>query len=184
MLTAYDSNPSFQRGIAGGGLKTGQIIGATDARGEQVEGNQIRNNRIGGVSIEHGHHNVIAGNKFEKNRDGVQLWANLDEQRNTAEFGEFFPEGLESHTTEIRGNDFVRHDHAIHCWSARGETPLVRCHHFTITDNTLTDNRIAIKLDRVRDSRVQGNQILSNVEAGISMTGCQDLAISDNVMDR
>lgn len=150
----------------------------------QVEGNQIRNNRIGGVSIEHGHHNVITGNKFEKNRDGVQLWANLDDQRNTAEFGAFFPEGRESHTTEIRGNDFARHDHAIHCWSARGEAPIARCHHFAITDNTLTDNRIAIKLDRVRDSRVQGNQILSNVEAGIRMTGCQDMAIADNVMDR
>ena len=28
--------------VAGGGLKTGQVIGATDARGEQIVGNPIR----------------------------------------------------------------------------------------------------------------------------------------------
>jgi hypothetical protein len=28
--------------LAGGGLKTGQVIGGTDARGEQVRGNPIR----------------------------------------------------------------------------------------------------------------------------------------------
>jgi hypothetical protein len=32
--------------VAGGWLKTGQIIGATDARGEQIVGNPIRGQNV------------------------------------------------------------------------------------------------------------------------------------------
>ena len=72
------------------------------------------------MAIEHGHHNTINANAFEKNRDGVQLWVNLDAQRGAALFRQCFPDSAESHDTAIQDNTFTRHDHAIRCWSARG----------------------------------------------------------------
>ncbi len=146
-----------------------------------VEDNRIAGNRIAGVAIEHGHHNTIAGNAFERNRDGVQLWANLDSQRSTGRFSAYFPDCAHSHESAITRNTFSRHDNAIHCWSARGEATQ-RCHHFSVLDNEIIDNRVGVFFERVRLSQIMRNKIRDNVEAGVKMVGCADVTIDENDM--
>jgi parallel beta-helix repeat protein len=146
-----------------------------------VENNSIRNNRIAGIAIEHGRQNKIENNIFEKNREGVQLWVNPDKKRGAGLFRQFFPDNTDSHETVIRKNKFTRHDTAIHCWT---DERTLRCHHFTIYDNDLSDNRVAVLFERVRDSTISENRIVGNVEAGVKLVGCKDVSVGGNEMER
>lgn len=149
-----------------------------------VEGNSIKGNRIAGVAIEHGHRNTIAGNIFERNGSGAQLWVNADAQRRTELFREFYPEHADSYETHIVGNTFVHNDFAIRAWTerdARYAGP--RCHHFNVHGNKLRDNRVGVQFERVRDSLIQDNEIRANLEAGIKLIGCRDVSVSGNQMD-
>lgn len=148
-----------------------------------VEDNDIANNRIAGVAIEHGHHNTIQANRFDRNRIGVQLWANIDAHRGTELFRQYFPAGANSHETRIAGNQFSKHDTAIYCFSERGEQAEQRCHSFDVNGNTLTDNRIGVHFERVRDSHIVNNRIFDNVVAGIKLIGCGDVTVDANALD-
>ncbi|MCL5998178.1 MAG: right-handed parallel beta-helix repeat-containing protein [Chloroflexi bacterium] len=147
----------------------------------RVENNTIKHNRIAGVAIEHGHANSIKNNQFEYNRTGVQLWVSA-----RAAFSNYFPECAESYETNITGNHFSRHDQAIHVWTERadGGPSARRCHHFTLLDNTITDNRVGVQLERVRDSVVQNNRVYDNPEAGVKMVGCKDVKVEANQLER
>ncbi len=147
--------------------------------GTTVEGNSIKGNRIAGVAIEHGHHNTIRGNTFERNRDGAQFWVNA-----RPDFLDDYPECVETGDTEVSGNTFTRNDAAIRIWTARDEAdatpPAPRCHHFTVARNALSDNRIAALLERVRESTLYDNRITGNVEAGIKLVGCAGVNTDGN----
>jgi parallel beta-helix repeat protein len=148
-----------------------------------VEGNSIKGNRIAGLAIEHGHHNTITDNAFERNGTGVQLWVNGDGKRGAGVFRQFYPEGAESHETEISGNTFVHNDFAVRGWTERDEGYSVpRCHHFRVTGNTLSDNRVGVQFERVRDSAIYQNKITGNLEAGIKLIGCMDVSATGNEM--
>ena len=45
-----------------------------------VRGNEIKSNRFDGIAIEHGQENVIAGNRIERNRNGIRLWSDATRQ--------------------------------------------------------------------------------------------------------
>jgi parallel beta-helix repeat protein len=147
-----------------------------------VDDNDIAHNRIAGIAIEHGHHNTITANRFDRNRIGVQLWANVDAHRSTELFKQYFPEGAHSHATRVNGNHFAKHDIAVHGFSERGEQAEQRCHSFEVSDNTLTDNRVAVQFERVRDSQIFNNRIYDNVVAGIKLVGCNDVSADGNEM--
>lgn len=143
-----------------------------------VEGNSIRGNRIAGVAIEHGHHNTIRNNTFERNRDGAQFWVNAKPA-----FIDYFPECAESGDTEVADNTFIRNDAAVRVWTGRADgapPPAPRCHHFTVTRNGLDDNRIAVLFERVRDSTVYANRLRGNVEAGLKLVGCRGVNTDGN----
>jgi parallel beta-helix repeat protein len=146
-----------------------------------VENNSIRGNRTAGVAIEHGHDNVIAGNTFERNREGVQLWVGA-----RAAFAEYFPDCVESYNTTLRANTFTRHERAVHAWTERqANAPLVRgLHHLTLSENAITDNRVGVALERVRESMVQSNRILTNPEAGVMLLGCKDVKVEGNELEQ
>lgn len=149
-----------------------------------VENNSIKDNWIAGVAIEHGHHNTIEGNTFERNREGVQLWVGAASGTRPA-FVDWFPESAESYETAIKGNTFTRHDIAVHGWSALREGGSgLRCHHFTVVENELADNRVAIQFERVRESSIANNRIFDNAEAGIKLIGSPDVAVAANQMER
>ena len=141
-----------------------------------VADNSIVGNRIAGVAIEQGHHNAIRHNTFARNRDGVQFWVGA-----RPAFTNFYPECAESYETDIADNEFTRHDSAIRIWTER-EAAALRCHNFRITGNTISDNRIAAQIERVRDSIIQNNRIKNNVESGLMLIGCQDVQTSANEM--
>ncbi len=146
-----------------------------------VTGNTIRNNRTAGIAIEQGYGNSITANQFERNREGVQLWAQAQPA-----FTAYFPECAESFDTIISDNAFTRHDAAVHIWTEKGmgNSTARRCHHFTLTKNTISDNRVGITLERVRASVIQNNRIVDNTEAGIKMVGCQDVNVGANEMEK
>lgn len=146
-----------------------------------VENNSIRHNRTAGVAIEHGHSNIISGNQFEHNREGVQLWVNAQPG-----FIDYFPDCAETYETTLADNTFSRHDAAIHVWSEKlAEAPASRrCHHIALSKNDITDNRVGIDMARVRESTIQGNRIYDNLEAGVKMAGCKDVSVGSNEMDK
>lgn len=145
-----------------------------------VEGNSIKGNRIAGVAIEHGHHNAITDNTFERNREGVQLWVSLE-----SHFAQWFPECAESYETKISGNKFSRHEVAVHGWTARKDGPsLAKCHHFSVMDNDMIDNRIGVNFERVRESTITQNRVFDNVEAGIKLVGVRDVNTAGNELER
>ena len=148
-----------------------------------VEGNSINGNRTAGVAIEHGHHNAITGNTFERNGAGVQLWVNADGKRGAALFKQFYPDCADSHETTVRDNTFTRNEVALRAWTERDETYVSpRCHHFIVTGNTLRDNRVGVQFERVRESSITANTLAANVEAGIKLIGCVDMATGGNEM--
>jgi parallel beta-helix repeat protein len=153
-----------------------------------VEGNSIKGNRSAGVAIEHGHHNTIKGNTLERNETGVQLWVNSDAKRGTGLFRQFYPDCTESYETKIDGNTFTHNDFAVHGWTERPSTPAqdelprIRCYHFHVGNNDFSDNRVGVQFERVRDSLIQDNRILKNVEAGIKLVGCVDVSAAGNEM--
>ncbi|MCS7061566.1 MAG: right-handed parallel beta-helix repeat-containing protein [Anaerolineae bacterium] len=148
----------------------------------QVEGNRICGNRIAGIAIEQGHHNTISGNTIEHNGAGAQVWAGA-----RPAFAEWFPECVESYETALIGNTFRRNQIAAHVWSERVEpasgVPLARCHHVTLRDNTIMDNRIGVLIERARECVVQHNRIAGNVEAGVKLVGARDVLVEGNTMD-
>jgi parallel beta-helix repeat protein len=149
-----------------------------------VESNRIHNSRIAGIAIEHGHHNTLAANDIERNRSGIQLWTNADDARSAGLFRTYFPECAESHATLLGKNHITACETAIHAWTQREEPPVSRCHGFTLDNNILTGNRVAVLFERVRESRIARNQIVDNVEAGIKLIGSPDVLIDSNTMDR
>lgn len=142
-----------------------------------IEDNSITGNRIAGVAIEQGHHNRIVRNTFARNRDGVQFWVSA-----RPSFTHFYTECADSHETDISDNEFTRHDTAIRIWTERDATPAQRCHHFHVSGNAIFDNRVAAKIERVRDSVIQRNRVKGNVEAGLVLVGCQDVQAVGNEM--
>ncbi len=146
-----------------------------------VQNNSIRGNRTAGVAIEQGYGNTIRDNQFERNRDGVQLWTGAQPA-----FTNYFPDCAETYDTAITGNTFSRHDQAVHIWSEKLRDGSVarRCHHLTLSGNTISDNRVGVLLERVRDSVVQNNRILENPEAGVKMVGCKDISVEANEMEK
>lgn len=164
-----------------------------------VEGNSIKGNRIAGVAIEHGHHNTIANNTFERNGAGVQLWINDDAKRSAGLFKQYFPDCAESIETKLLGNTFTHNDVALHAWTERPSTaidslirkeslsaqdtlPKQRCAGFTVRDNILRDNRVGVQFERVRDSIITNNHFEKNLEAGIKLVGCKDVNADGNAL--
>jgi len=148
-----------------------------------VEGNSINGNRTAGISIEHGHHNVISNNTLGHNGAGVQLWVNADAKRSAALFRQFYPDCADSHETRLTGNTFTHNDIALHAWTerdARYTGP--RCQRFSVTGNTLDDNRVGVQFERVRDSVITANSLKGNVEAGMKLIGCADVTTDGNTL--
>ncbi len=147
-----------------------------------VENNSIRGNRIAGVAIEQGRHNTIAGNAFERNGEGAQLWAGA-----RPAFTEWFPECAESYETAVIDNTFRRNEIGVHIWSERVDAASgpagIRCRQFTVRGNTIIDNRVGVLMERVRDSLAQNNRIVGNVEAGVKLVGARDVLVEGNAMD-
>jgi parallel beta-helix repeat protein len=113
----------------------------------------------------------------------VQLWVNSDARRGTGVFRQFYPDSAESHDTEISGNNFVHNDFAVRGWTERDEFYVApRCHHFRVTDNTISGNRVGVQFERVRDSAIYQNNITGNLEAGIKLIGCVDVSATGNEM--
>ncbi len=146
-----------------------------------VEGNVIKDNWVAGLAIEHGYKNTIEGNTFERNRNGAQFWVGAQPA-----FGDWYPECVESYETSIKNNTFTKHDAAVHVWTGKADGVAVgaKCHHFGVMDNELTDNRVGIQFERVRQSSVYGNRVFENVEAGIKLVGCVEMNVAGNVMER
>lgn len=116
----------------------------------QVDGNSIRQNRAAGVAIEHGHHNIIEGNAFERNADGAQFWVTANPP-----FTDFFPECSVSADNIIRRNTFSHNDCGVRIWTETGAANPHSCARFTIEENSFADNRAAFFQQGLAESWVQ-----------------------------
>lgn len=146
-----------------------------------VEHNRIRGNRTAGIAIEHGHHNTIRDNLFERNGEGVQLWVNDDANRGAGLFRQFFPEGAETFETVVVNNQFLHNDCGVHVWTERGANYAgARCRALRVSGNTFHDNRIGVLFERVRQSAITANTFTDNLIAAIKLVGCAEVSTDGN----
>lgn len=143
-----------------------------------VEENEIDRNRRAGVAIEHGRDNRIRGNRFRENRHGVQLWS-----AGEREFTGVFPDRRDSCDTEILGNSFERNGAGVYHYTGtewEAKPGGIYGHGYRIEGNRFADNRVGVRLADARDSTIQDNEIVENVEAGILLERCLGIEIGPN----
>ena len=138
----------------------------------QVDGNSIRQNRAAGVAIEHGHHNIIEGNAFERNADGAQFWVTANPP-----FTDFFPECSVSADNIIRRNTFSHNDCGVRIWTETGAANPHSCARFTIEENSFADNRaafFAIRADAMEAFEVRDREELETGPFGVWVPRADD----------
>ncbi len=76
-----------------------------------VVGNHITRSLRAGVAIEHGHNNLIEGNRFESNKTGILLWSYPNEQFESMPYGQ--KQNTKSERYLIARNRFLGDDTAL-----------------------------------------------------------------------
>ncbi|HOM72523.1 MAG TPA: NosD domain-containing protein [Armatimonadota bacterium] len=143
----------------------------------EVVDNEIIENRIAGVAIEHGHGNSILGNILKRNRSGILLWTDYYEQ-----LVRVFPDCEASWDYTIARNVIEANRDGIRSYTEqRVREPL--CYNYRILDNTIRDNHTGIRLQRVRDCELQGNRLVNNHSSGVWLIKCSDISAVGNVFE-
>jgi parallel beta-helix repeat protein len=142
-----------------------------------VEDNDINDNRYAGIAIEHGRENRILANRMARNRVGVRLWSDPDE-----DFITVFPQLARSENNVVSNNEInggrvgvaVRTDRAM-------EHPM--CSGDRIVGNRIIDNRIGVRYARGRDTTIRANRITGQVETGMELQDVAGFIVCDNYFD-
>ncbi len=139
--------------------------------------NEVNENRIAGIAIEHGHDNRIIGNIIKRNRSGILLWTDYYE-----DLVRVFPDCEGSHSYTIARNIIESNRDGIRSYTEQRVRDLL-CYGYNISDNTIRDNHTGIRLQRVRDCRIDNNRLVSNYGSGIWLINCQGIRSEENLFD-
>jgi parallel beta-helix repeat protein len=115
----------------------------------QIIENQVFWNRFSGVTVDHGNSNTISKNIIRGNGQGVMLWSNNPRPEKSVA-----PEG-DTFGYVITDNEFRSNRVAIYCLTAKAGDS--RCYKLTVTGNKITDSRVGMVFERVKDSKIEGN---------------------------
>ncbi len=143
----------------------------------EIVDNEINENRIAGVAIEHGNANRIMGNILKRNRSGILLWTDYYE-----DLVRVFPDCAGSHDYTIARNVIESNKDGIRSYTEQRVREMM-CYDYRIFDNTIRDNNTGIRLQRVRDCELKGNRLVNNSGSGIWLIKCLNIQSRDNLFD-
>lgn len=142
-----------------------------------IEENIIEFNRQVGVAIEHGFDCVIRNNQIRFNSgDGVRLWTR------GGPVVAHWPGHEVSHDFVVENNLIEANHTGFHGYTGAETTDRV-CYGYHLRGNTLRNNRIGVRLDRVVDCSVEANVFERNVEKALWLEGHPGVALRDNRFD-
>ena len=139
-----------------------------------IEDNVVEFNRWAGIAIEHGFQFTIRNNQVRLNTgDGIRLWtrggpvvAHWPGHEVSYDFV------LENNVIEANGTGF-------HGYTGP-ETTGQECHNYHLRGNTIRDNRVGVRLARVRDCSVENNTFESNIERALWLEGQPGVTVGGN----
>jgi parallel beta-helix repeat protein len=143
----------------------------------EIVGNEINENRIAGVAIEHGHDNSILDNVIKRNRSGILLWTDYYD-----DLVRVFPDCEGSYNYTVARNVIEFNSDGIRSYTEQRVRELL-CYDYKIYDNTIRDNHSGIRLQRVRDCELRGNRLVNNHGSGIWLIKCNNITSEDNLFD-
>jgi len=141
-----------------------------------IEDNLVEFNRWVGIAVEHGHDFVIRDNKIRLNGEGIRLWTR------GGPVVQHWPGHEVSYNFAIEDN-LIEGNRVGFVGDTGEETPAQDSHHFTLTHNTIRDNRIGVQLGRVRDSAVVGNRFEGNVAQAVRLAGAPGVTLENNTFE-
>ncbi|UCG17788.1 MAG: right-handed parallel beta-helix repeat-containing protein [Phycisphaerales bacterium] len=140
---SYSPHNAFEATFSDGNMFIGNLANHSDhgfwcgySNHSLYVGNQITDNRSGGISTEHGRGHWVEGNEIARNGSGVHFWHNPDR-------------GYPSRDQTIRNNRFVENRSAI----VLRHTDAV-----VIDHNAFLDNDWAVVAENVTAARATGNR--------------------------
>lgn len=137
-----------------------------------IEDNIVDFNRWAGIAIEHGFDFTIKDNQINNNGEGVRLWTR-------GGVIDYWPGHEVSYNFELTDNQFEGNKIGF-VGDTGDDSPDEDCHNFHLRGNTFNDNRVAIRLARVRDCSITGNTFSRNVEAAVQLKDEPGVQIDEN----
>ncbi len=137
-----------------------------------LEDNIVEFNRWAGIAVEHGFDFTLRHNRIRLNGDGVRLWTRGGVKS-------FWPGHEVTYNFTLEDNLFESNTIGFNAYTG-DDSPDLDCHGFHLRRNTFRDNRVGVRLGRVRDTHVRENTFTSNVEAALRIEGQPDAQIDDN----
>lgn len=138
-----------------------------------IEDNVIEENRKVGIAVEHGFDFVIRRNRIRLNGEGVRLWTRggpVVAHWPGHEVSHSFT--LEDNLIEGNGTGFAGY--------TGPETTDRECHNYHLRGNLIRDNRVGVRMARVRDCTVANNEFTGNVESALWLEGEAGVQVAEN----
>jgi parallel beta-helix repeat protein len=145
----------------------------------ELHENHVEFNRWVGIAIEHGFGFTIANNTIAKNGEGMRLWT----RGGGSVVIPYYPAHSVPHNFDIRNNRFEHNNIGFNGYTG-DDTPNEDSHHFILSENSFTDNRIGVRFGRVQACEVSDNTFARNVEAAIQLAGQPDVEIGSNQFEK
>ncbi|MGQ9848693.1 MAG: right-handed parallel beta-helix repeat-containing protein [Aggregatilineaceae bacterium] len=138
-----------------------------------IEDNLIEENHKVGIAVEHGFDFVIRHNRIRLNGEGVRLWTRggpVVAHWPGHEVSHSFI--LEDNLIEANGTGFAGY--------TGPETTDRECHNYHLRGNAIRDNRVGVRMARVRDCTVENNEFTGNVESALQVEGEAGVHVAQN----
>jgi parallel beta-helix repeat protein len=177
---SYSPNNAFESTFCSGNIFRNNRANASNygfwlgySRDNTVEGNEVRNNRIAGIAIEHGLKNTLAKNRLSTNSRGIALWS-----RDGGAFAAAFPGQGASADNVIRENTFTAN--GVGFLSRRaGDDPAANPRGDAFTGNLFYGNGTGALLMDSDAATLTGNRFEANT-TGLRIEGGRDTTATGN----
>lgn len=140
-----------------------------------LDDNHVEYNRWVGIAIEHGFGFTIYDNKIISNGEGIRLWT----RGGGSVVVPYYPGHEVAHHITIENNRIESNNVGFEGYTG-DDTPDEECHDFHVTGNNFHNNRVGLRLKRVKACNVRGNAFTANVESAMNLIGQPDVQLADN----
>jgi parallel beta-helix repeat protein len=135
-----------------------------------VSNNQVYNNRQAGIAVENGMHFEVLDNDIQRNTHGILIWTRSYEfLKNVPDVNATSRDWLIERNKLIQNKKAIRiaadQNHGVQALD--GERSSIPPQYHSIQNNEIRDNVIGIELEKVKDTKMNGNtldNLIGNVD--------------------